>query len=118
MSAKIKINTKDTKYEQKQTGIWGCLGSGAGCDVHYIQSVLSSKDLDNIQLISEIPDSKSWPIKDLFQRNINHSRVDGPLMDYLNDPKKIKFFNPLTLILLPHDEKDEILKEIPFLKLL
>ncbi len=103
-------------YDEKKFGIWGTLGSGAGCDVHFIQMVLSSRDLDNIKLISDIPESKRWSIKDLFQRNINQSRVDNQLMQYLNDPDRIKFFNPITLILLPHNLKNEIIKDIPFLK--
>lgn len=103
-------------FDEKKFGIWGTLGSGAGCHVHFIQTVLSSRDLDNIKLISDIPESKKWSIKDLFQRNINHSRVDGPLTQYLNDAERIKFFNPITLILLPHDQRDHIIKDIPFLK--
>ena len=102
-------------FDEKKFGIWGTLGSGAGCHVHFIQTVLSSRDLDNIKLISDIPESKKWSIKDLFQRNINHSRVDGPLTQYLNDAERIKFFNPITLILLPHDQRDHIIKDIPFL---
>jgi hypothetical protein len=102
-------------YGEKKFGIWGTLGSGAGCDVHFVQMVLSSNDLDNIKLISDIPESKRWSIKDLFQRNINQSRVDNQLMNYLNDPDRIKFFNPITLILLPHNSKDEIIKDIPYL---
>lgn len=102
-------------FDEKKFGIWGTLGSGAGCHVHFIQTVLSSRDLDNIKLISDIPESKKWSIKDLFQRNINQSRVDGPLTKYLNDDESIKFFNPITLILLPHDQRDHIIKEIPFL---
>jgi hypothetical protein len=103
-------------FDEKKFGIWGTLGSGAGCHVHFIQTVLSSRDLDNIKLISDIPESKKWSIKDLFQRNINQSRVDGQLTQYLNDADRIKFFNPITLILLPHDQRDHIIKDIPFLE--
>ena len=116
MTSKIKLETNNVKYESSKLGIWGTLGSGAGCEVDFIQTVLSSKDIDDIDLISDIPDSKKWKIKDLFQRNINQARVDGPLMEYLNDANRIKFFNPLTLIILPHDDKNQILKEIPYLK--
>jgi DNA-sulfur modification-associated len=103
-------------FDEKKFGIWGTLGSGAGCHVHFIQTVLSSRDIDNIKLISDIPESKKWSIKDLFQRNINQTRVDGPLTQYLNASDRIKFFNPITLILLPHDHRDHIIKEIPFLE--
>lgn len=108
-------NLNSTIYSEKKYGIWGTLGSGAGCDVHFIQMVLTSRDLDNIKLISDIPESKRWSIKDLFQRNINQSRVDNDLIEYLNDPERIKFFNPITLILLPHTAQDHIIKEVPYL---
>jgi hypothetical protein len=102
-------------YGEKKHGIWGTLGSGAGCDVHFIQTVLTGRDLDNIKLISDIPESKKWSIKDLFQRNIDQKRVEEGLVQYLNDPDRIKFFNPITLILLPHNTKNDIIKDIPFL---
>lgn len=114
--AQVKLGGLSTiQYNEKKYGIWGTLGSGAGCDVHFIQMVLTARDLDNIKLISDIPESKRWSIKDLFQRNIDHERVEKGLIQYLNDPDRIKFFNPITLILLPHNSKNEIIKDVPFL---
>jgi hypothetical protein len=111
----VKITAKNS-YNQSKVGIWGTLGNGAGCKVHFIQLVLEVSDIQNIKLVSEIPDSRNWKIKDLFQRNINKKRVEESIIPYLEDKSKIKFFNPITLILVPLEDGVKIIQDIPFLK--
>lgn len=103
-------------FNNHKDGIWGKIGKGGGCEVHYIQTVLHTSDLNKLKIISEIKESEKWPIQDLFQRNVNKERVEKGLIPYLKDESEIKFFNPLTLLLLPVDENREIISEIPFLE--
>jgi hypothetical protein len=110
----MKIN-KNNKLSRSKYGVWGTLGSGKNCNVHFIQTILTGDDIDNVKLISEIPESQKWKVKDLFQRNVNKKTVRSSLIPYLNNDKKIKFFNPLTLIILPHDLKNNIIKNVPIL---
>jgi len=112
---KIKITPK-TILNRFKYGVWGTLGNGSSCEVHFLQTILTGDDIDNVKKISEIPESQKWKIKDLFQRNVNNKRVSDEIVPYLSDGKKIKFFNPLTLIVLPHDLKHKIDKEVPFLE--
>ena len=112
---KIKITTK-TILNRVKYGVWGTLGGGSSCEVHFLQTIITGDDIDNVKKISEIPESQKWKIKDLFQRNVNNKRVSDEIVPYLNDDKKIKFFNPLTLIILPHDLKLKIDKEVPLLE--
>jgi len=50
----------------------------------------------------------------LFQRDVDIRRVTNHLLPYLQDPKRVKFFNPLTLTVLPFDpETREVLASMP-----
>jgi hypothetical protein len=110
-----QINLK-ANFNRSKIGIWGTLGGGGKCEVNFIQTILTGDDIDNVKRISDIPESQKWKIKDLFQRNVNMHRVEEGIIPYLNDTEKIKFFNPLTLIILPHDEKNRIIKNVPQLE--
>lgn len=102
-------------FNRSKYGIWGTLGNGGNCEVHFLQTVLTGDDIDNVKKISDIPESQKWPVKDLFQRNVNTKRVNESIIPYLNDDSKVKFFNPLTLIILPHDSSNKIIKDVPLL---
>ena len=47
-----------------------------------------------------------------FQRDVDNDRITDSLLPYLQDTEKIKFFNPLTLTLLPMQE-NEVLTQMP-----
>lgn len=110
----ISISQQDL-FNRAKYGIWGTLGNGGNCEVHFLQTVLTGDDIDNVKKISDIPESQKWPVKDLFQRNVNATRVTDSIIPYLNDESKVKFFNPLTLIILPHDKRNKIIKDVPLL---
>ena len=63
------------------------------------------RDLVNqIKLVEDIPEEAlvDWSLEELFQRDIDQKRVQTELVNrYLNDPRKISFFNSLTIALLP-----------------
>ncbi len=93
------------RYNQVLAGAYGEFGSGAGLRAMYLQTAVKPQYLDNFRLIRDIPGSQRWPVRELFQREIDDERVSTGLLPYLKAPDKIKFFNPLTLTVLPVDER-------------
>ena len=70
--------------------------------------------LNMVSLISDIHGSEKWPVRDLFQRDVNNDRISKSLLPYLQDSERIKFFNPLTLTLLPMDRNGTtVLNKMP-----
>ena len=101
-------------YNESLSGVFGEFGSGADAHAFYLQAAMSPAELDNIDLVSDIPGSEQWPIRALFQRDIDTARVTDGLIPYLRDTSQVRFFNPLTLTLLPMDEDGHtILAEMP-----
>jgi hypothetical protein len=88
-------------YNKTKFGYFGELGTGAHAHLRFIQTALSVEDLDSVTLIENIPGSETWDVRDLFQRDVDKERVTNEILPYLKDPTKVKFFNPLTLALLP-----------------
>jgi hypothetical protein len=63
----------------------------------------TAPSLDNVYTLAE-----------LFQREINETRVQHEIVDgFLRAPDKIKFFNSLTVVLLPKDDTGKILENFP-----
>jgi hypothetical protein len=89
------------KYNQTLNGVFGEFGKGADAHIFYIQTALKPDDLDKITLISEIPGSNKWSVRDLFQRDVDNERVTKSLIPYFKNTNQLKFFNPLTLTIVP-----------------
>jgi hypothetical protein len=54
----------------------------------------------------------NYNLVELFQRNIDPDRVQKEIVDgYLKNPHKLKFFNSLTIVLLPKDSTGKIVKD-------
>lgn len=103
-------------YNHQLDGVYGQFGTGAGVQAFYLQSALTPAQLDWVSLISDIRGSERWPVRDLFQRDVDNDRIsnESGLLAYLQDTEKTKFFNPLTLTLLPMKENsDLVLTEMP-----
>jgi len=101
-------------YNQSQDGVYGEFGSGANTKIMFIQTAIRPTELGKTTLISDIPGSEAWPVPDLFQREVDQRRVTKSLLPYLQDRKRVKFFNPLTLTVLPFDaQKREVLTDMP-----
>ena len=106
-----------TTYNHKLSGVYGEFGSGAGSRAFYLQAAMSPKELDRISLVSDIPGSEKWPVRALFQRDIDEPRVTKGLIPYLCNTDQVRFFNPLTLTLLPMDAHGHsVLPAMPTLK--
>lgn len=91
-------------YNAKRHGFFGQLGEGDNAHIKYLQTAITREELDQITLIQNIPGSEQWDVKDLFQRDVDDDRVEKGILPYFRDESKVKFFNPLTLLLLPMQE--------------
>ena len=100
-------------YNQSLSGVYGEFGSGNNLKAFYLQTAISPSYLDKISLVSDVPGSEKWQVRDLFQREVDDERVTNSLLPYLQLDDKIKFFNPLTLTVLPMDERGTVLKQMP-----
>lgn len=74
---------------------------------YYLTNVKLSSLQDIFKLVEDIPGSSGWGYNAIFQRDIDDNRVEKELLEkYLLNPNKFKFFNPLTIALLPYDAKN------------
>jgi hypothetical protein len=104
-------------YNKYKVGIHGNLGKGANADIVFIQTVLTIDELDSITLVGNIPGSETWDVRDLFQRDVDDDRVTEDIIPYFKDESKIKYFNPITLILLPTENgKRNIVRNIEYIE--
>lgn len=73
--------------------------------IPYFQGLMSLEEVSKeLRLVEELPaDLRSkWRLEELFQREIDWGRVkDDIVAGYLRRPEKLKFFNSLTVALLP-----------------
>ena len=99
-------------YNAKINGFYGELGSDDANQVVFLQTALTPAELDMISLIGDIPGSRKWSVRDLFQRDVDVKRVEDGLIPYFKDESKVKFFNPITLTMLMMDG-DEIIRDLP-----
>jgi DGQHR domain-containing protein len=82
---------------------------------YYLTNVRLSALEECFKLVEDIPGSASWGYNAIFQRDIDDDRVEDELLKkYLLNPNKFKFFNPLTIALLPFDAKsNQVLDKYP-----
>lgn len=101
-------------FNQRLAGAYGEFGAGSGVSALYLQTALDPAQLDHISLVSDIDGSEQWPVRDLFQRDVDIERVTHNLIPYLESQDKVRFFNPLTLTLLPvSSSAGSIVAEMP-----
>ena len=105
----------EVQYNKTKYGYCGELGTGANAHLRFLQTALSSDELDSVTLIENVPGSETWDVRDLFQRDVDADRVTRDILPYLKDKSKVKFFNPLTLALLPLSSDGQNIEEnLPF----
>lgn len=114
MSTNIDLPVEENKYNQSLRGFYGEFGAGERAQIFFVQSGIKPSELHRVTLISDIPGSEAWSVRDLFQREVDVRRVTFGLLPYFRDRSKTKFFNPLTLTILPIiTAASEIVRDIP-----
>jgi hypothetical protein len=103
------------EYNKTKSGYIGELGSGAHTRIKFLQTAVRVQDLDSISLIETIPGSEKWNVQDLFQRDVDQNRVEESILPYLQDDTQVKFFNPLTLVLLPLRTNGDVDTSVPYI---
>ena len=93
-----------THYTELRTVLFGSFNLSQS-RIPYMQTVFTLKEVvDSLQLVEAMPSDlrAKWSFEELFQREIDWDRVKHDLLDgYLKQPNKLKFFNSLTVALLP-----------------
>ena len=117
MNSKQDIPIIEKTFNQSLSGYFGEFGTGSGAQIFYLQTAIQPRQLDKITLISDIKGSETWKVRDLFQREVDNERVEKGLLPYFQDKNKVKFFNPLTLTILPLSEDgSSIDAKMPFIE--
>ncbi|HIB83272.1 MAG TPA: hypothetical protein EYO59_01330 [Chromatiaceae bacterium] len=91
----------ERQYNQECRGYIGKFGEGGNAYIKFMQTAFKSQQLEATTLIENIKGSEKWEVKDLFQRDVDEVRVAKSIIPYLQNDAAVKFFNPLTLLLLP-----------------
>src|SRR5262249_30051506 len=77
--------------------------------VPYYQALLSLHEVVyDLKPLEALPSEirSKWNLEEAFERNINRKRVDEVLVaGYFHRPEKLKFFNSITVALLPLNEQ-------------
>jgi DGQHR domain-containing protein len=79
--------------------------SDSAVPVSYFVTVMRYRDAANsLRLVSELPGNTSmdWNIEELYQREIDWTRVKRGIVPYLRQSDSPHFFNAVTVALLPH----------------
>lgn len=106
------IYPSENIYNESITGPSGRMGGDSSVNIHYVLGTLKPSKFDRVQLICDIPGSEKWPISQLFQRDVNEGNVKG-IIEWLKEPSGYKFFNPLTLTLLPVNSTGQMNHDLP-----
>ena len=69
------IPKEKRQFNQEINGAFGEFGSSSGLQAFYIQAAISTTQLRQISLISDLRGSERWPVRELFQREVDQERV-------------------------------------------
>ncbi len=93
-------------------GLTGTYTLSEGIALPYFLSLIEiNRAIDELKIAEQIPASidTKWSLKELFQREIDEKRVEDDIVKgYLLDPKKLKFFNAITIVLMPKGDDGKI----------
>jgi hypothetical protein len=86
--------------------------------VPFFSTCLQAGQLNSLlQLPSQIPVDPANPIElgELFQRELDMDRVKNQIVPYLRSATRLRFFNALTVVLLPADPSNprRVMREYP-----
>lgn len=114
---KLNTNTK-TETRRYNAPIYGMKGEftlSTDVAVPYFAALLDIRRMAlELKTHEQVAASleQTYNLQELYQREIDTDRIEKDLIkNYLQDPNKIKFFNSLTVVLLPKDDQGKIIPE-------
>jgi hypothetical protein len=97
--------TPKDNYNRPLYGFHGQYTLSPGISLPYfLASMPIERVIDELKIAEQISPSinNRWSLNELFQREVDRNRVARDLVrGYLADPHKLKFFNALTIVLMP-----------------
>ncbi|MFB2939341.1 hypothetical protein ACE1B6_29150 [Aerosakkonemataceae cyanobacterium BLCC-F154] len=108
----ISNNEGKARFNKPLYGLTGTYTLSEGIALPYFLSLIEiNRAIDELKIAEQIPASldTKWSLKELFQREIDEKRVEDDIVKgYLLDPKKLKFFNAITIVLMPKGQDGKI----------
>jgi hypothetical protein len=105
------------QYTRPLYGTHGTYTLSAGMSVPYFLTAMPiERAIEELKTHEQIPANldNRWSLSELFQREIDQERVYKELVNgYLSDPRKLKFFNALTIVLMPKAADGKLLDKFP-----
>jgi hypothetical protein len=83
---------------------------------YFLTAMEIERAIDELKIHDEVSPSldRKWSLSELFQREVDEDRVkDEMVKGYLADPHKLKFFNAITIVLMPKTADDHLLPKFP-----
>ena len=102
----------NNKYNKPLYGLKGQYTLAEGVALPYFLCTMPiERAINELKIAEQVPPSleAKWSIKELFQREIDEDRIlQDIIKSYLLDSKKLKFFNAITIVLMPKGEDEKI----------
>ena len=102
----------NNKFNKPLYGLKGQYTLAEGVALPYFLCTMPiERAINELKIAEQVPPSldAKWSIKELFQREIDEDRIFQDIIkSYLLDSKKLKFFNAITIVLMPKGEDEKI----------
>jgi hypothetical protein len=109
----ISKGQSTSRFNKPIYGLTGTYTLSEGVALPYFSALLEvDRAIDELRIAEQVPPTleTQWSLKELFQREIDETRVKNDIIKgYLLDPKKLKFFNAITIVLMPKSSDGRIL---------
>ncbi len=108
----IPSNSDKSKFNKPLYGFKGEYTLSENVSLPYFVSLIEiNRAIDELKVAEQVAADldTQWSIKELFQRSIDEDRVQNDIVQgYLLDPNKLKFFNAITIILMPKGDDEKV----------
>lgn len=108
----ISKEEDNNKFNRPLYGLKGQYTLAEGISLPYFLCTMPiERAINELKIAEQVPPSleAKWSIKELFQREIDEDRIlQDIIKSYLLDSKKLKFFNAITIVLMPKGEDEKI----------
>jgi len=110
----ISKSESKARFNKPLYGLTGKYTLSEGIALPFFSTLIDiDRAIDELRIAEQVPPSleTQWSIKELFQREIDENRVRQDIVKgYLLDTKKLKFFNAITIVLMPINSDGKILE--------